>query len=201
MAEMFPRIRFNFFEGYESPLSTLRFCNFEMDGKQFNSAEQSFQFHKAEFFENNELAIQIMAEDINPVQCRRLGDTIDTSSAGPNWPEYARCLMERICTAKFRQNEGFRKYLFKTRGSHLVYCDPEDRFWGNGLKKTNPKAKESANWLGPNHLGDILVRTRDTLMKLPDYKSQLDTIIAEEETNKRKYQAKLERMKRIRTTP
>ena len=99
---------------------------------------------------------------------RRLGSALSTL-AGNNWPNFAKVIMERACMEKFKANDGLRKYLFKTKGSHLVYCNPEDLFWGIGLRKSNQKRHDSTYWLGPNHLGDILVRVRDTLLKDPKY--------------------------------
>ena len=105
---------------------------------------------------------------------------------------------------QFEQNEGLRTYLFKTSGSRLVYANPWDRFWGVGLEKMDPKTRKPREWLGKNHLGELLMEVRTNLMAMSKYQDQVEKISNEkhkssEKTTKNK--DKEPAMKKIRATP
>ncbi len=95
-----------------------------------------------------------------------------------------------FCLFQFTQNDGLRKYLFKTVGSQLVFCDPTDGFWGNGLRRYDPLNKSGPMaWPGKNFLGQILEDVRESLMKNPAYKDLLAEVTKEKDKNKRKLDA------------
>ncbi len=188
--------------GYESPLSNLRFSDFTLDGIQYNSVEQCFQYLKAEYFGEYDLMRDIIQENISPIKCRELGQKINTREPPIDWFPTAIKIMENACLAKvkifneifqflllnsvffkFIQNEGPRKYLFKTGDSTLVCCEPLDRFWSSGLRKYDPRLRNPNEWPGRNELGEILRRVRDGMIIRPEYKDILKTI--EKEDSKR----------------
>ncbi len=214
-------VRYSKFDTFESPLSNLWFSNFKLDGKKYNSVEQFFQFQKAEFFDDKVTAGKVMDGDINPWECRRLGDAVDMTNATPTvnkiWPEYAKELIRKACLAKFSQNDWMRKYLFKSTGNPLVYCDLFDRFWGNGLRKYDLLNKAGpTGWPGMNHLGQILDSVWETMMKDPAHQELAKKVTRDKHKNKRKLESyhkrKLEsyhkkkavpaeNMKKIKITP
>ncbi|RLA25929.1 MAG: hypothetical protein DRR11_20400 [Gammaproteobacteria bacterium] len=72
---------------------------------------------------------------------------------------------------QFTQNDGARKYLFKTAGNRLVYCDQNDLLLGIGINRFDQRSNDPALWMGENWLGDVLMVIRDNLMKLPEYQA------------------------------
>ena len=69
-----------------------------------------------------------------------------------------------------------KRYLFKTAGNTLLYCNPNDSIWGTGSGKP-----DTASFPGENKLGKMLMEVRDELMKA-EPKQDYDT-------NKNKRQA------------
>ena len=175
------------FSGFESPLSNVRFSTIEKDGKAFNSVEQYFQYYKAEFFGNKEVAKKIM-ESSNPMECTRIGAELDKVKAPAKWVDNAEKIMREACYAKFTQNEPIQRYLFKTTGSYLVFCHPEDYYWGIGLLKADPRSRNPRQWQGKNRLGEILMGVRDKLMKQPEYAVVAKAAVQQKEEAKRKMQ-------------
>ena len=91
---------FTFFDSYDSPLSNLRYTFFVLDGQEYNSAEQYFQFQKAKYF-NNPVAMEgILKEGVNPLECKKIGEEIDTSQASSHWTERAIEIMKKALLAK-----------------------------------------------------------------------------------------------------
>jgi ribA/ribD-fused uncharacterized protein len=67
--------RYSKFYGFETPLSNTRFSRIEMDGIRFHSVEQYFNYHKAKYFGQEDLAQKIM-EAATPMDAYRLGRDI-----------------------------------------------------------------------------------------------------------------------------
>ena len=80
------------------------------------------------------------------------------------WEQVARDVVYKGCYAKFTQNQDLKQALLATAGTTLVEASPEDRIWGIGLRKTDPRALNRATWRGTNWLGEILTKVREDLL-------------------------------------
>lgn len=110
------------------------------------------------------------------------------------WREHRDKVMLAAVTAKFSQNVHIYRYLMSTYPYYLAEarytaffcfrlpncfhllcfclpCSPSDLYWGTGRSPTNEDGLEElfnpATWPGSNHLGEILTKLRDSLMKNP----------------------------------
>lgn len=73
---------------------------------------------------------------------------------------------------QFRQNEPALKYLLKTGNSQICFCHPTDSFLGIGIGKAEPESRNPDKWRGRNLLGQMLMKTRDSLRN--DFKEKID---------------------------
>ncbi len=92
--------RFTQFDGFENPLGNLKFSELVLEDITFNSAEQCFQYFKAKYFNDEAAMKEIMRSNINPVECLKIGEQLDTSRATDDWPIAAMGIMRNICFAK-----------------------------------------------------------------------------------------------------
>ena len=88
------------FHGRFCPLSNFYPCNFEVNGKRFNSTEQFYQYQKAVYSGRWSLSHKILFTS-DPVDIKKLGDTLDRD----RWPaELQITTMKKGLHAKFTQN-------------------------------------------------------------------------------------------------
>ena len=97
--------RFSRFYGFETPLSNTRYSRIEVDGESFHSVEQYFNYHKAKYFGQDDLAQQIMDPKTTPMDSFRLGRSIkipsdQTPEQQREWIETAMNIMEKGLKAK-----------------------------------------------------------------------------------------------------
>ena len=88
------------FYGFETPLGNIRYSYIEVDGECFNSMEQYFNYHKAKYFKQEELAQHIMDPKTTPMDSFRLGRSIkipsdQTPEQQREWIETAMNIMEK----------------------------------------------------------------------------------------------------------
>ena len=142
------------FHGGDSTFSSFYKVQFSLDGQQFNSTEQYFQYQKALYTENIEIATKILKTK-EPIDQYLLGKKIINNEA--KWTtEKAKEVMEIANKAKFNQNDNLKKELMETGKKTLVECNPHDSFWSNGPRITQNEADDSPKWKGGNALGIIL---------------------------------------------
>jgi ribA/ribD-fused uncharacterized protein len=84
------------------------------------------------------------------------------------WLPEARNFMFRGVWAKFLKNPTLARTLLDTGDRTLVEGSPLDKLWGVGLAWDNPKINDSANWLGKNWLGEVLMVVRGLLAELDE---------------------------------
>ena len=99
--------RFSRFYGFETPLSNTRYSRIEVDGLSFHSVEQYFNYHKAKYFGQEELAAQILNPETTPMDSFRLGQSIkvpddQTREQQREWIKTATEIMEKGLRAKVR---------------------------------------------------------------------------------------------------
>lgn len=125
-----------------------------------NNFKRSRMYVYNHWWNNVETPYQAMkcvkSEDFNkirlaatPREARDLGQTVELV---PYWNEVKNDIMAECVMAKFLQNKDFLEQLLATGGAELVEDSPVDSYWGCG-----------ADGKGLNHLGKILMQTREKL--------------------------------------
>ena len=145
-----------------SPLSNFfRLNNFEVDGTQFHSVEQYFQWSKAIYAEMPSIANKIKVSS-SPAECKRLGQSTKISEKDQNWLAEAKRVMEKACRIKFTNDLRAKQYLLETGATILAEAGP-DAIWGIGLHINDQDVGDSSKWKGANLLGKILENIRNEL--------------------------------------
>lgn len=122
-------------------------------GVTFNSAEQAYQFKKAQFHGRQDLAIKILRTR-SPFQIKKIANGIIQCQA---WHEVKTEIMQEILNEKAKQCSTFRKSLVKTGSKKLIHNVESDSFWGCG-----------DNFLGQNVQGMLLEELRMSIqLELP----------------------------------
>jgi len=116
---------------------------------------------KARLFGDQDVCGQILATN-DPRAHKRLGRKVRGFSDRA-WKDNREEIVYQGNMAKFGQNEGLREVLLGTGERTLVEASPYDRIWGIGLKSTDPRAEDPAQWQGLNLLGNVLMRVRNDL--------------------------------------
>lgn len=153
---------------WDGPFSQWESSDFELDGVEYNCAEQYMMAEKARLFGDEETLEQIMDSD-DPATQKKLGRLVQDFDQGI-WEEdedngYPRCwnIVWRGNMAKFSQNPHLLQELLATKDTVLVECSPTDCIWGIGLRESDPGVENPANWRGTNWLGEVLTVVRGFL--------------------------------------
>jgi hypothetical protein len=143
------------FAGQLSYLSNFYTCKITIDGKDYTSVEQYFQYSKAIYSYNTELAMKICCTS-DPVAQKQLGGRLKKSDA--DWDSGP--VMTKAVRAKFEQHSTLMEYLKNTEGHTLVHANAHDNYWANGLGINNKDVLNQQKWNGTNKLGNILAAIR-----------------------------------------
>ncbi|SES21773.1 NADAR family protein [Actinokineospora terrae] len=164
------RDKFLFFWGHQPErdgtigrgcLSQWWLAAFEVDGVRFTTAEHYMMWRKAELFEDDDRAEQILRA-AHPAQAKDLGRTVRGFDAA-QWAAHRYDIVLAGSVAKFEQNPDLRAYLLGTGQRVLVEASPLDAVWGIGLTADDPRAEDPTQWPGLNLLGRALGQARDIL--------------------------------------
>ncbi len=136
-------------------------CAFEVDGQQYNCAEQYMMAQKAKLFDDEEIYGQILLET-DPKAIKRLGRLVKNYDDAV-WSAKRFEVVVKGNMAKFSQNEALRKFLLGTGSRIIVEASPKDRLWGIGLDEFAKDAVDPTLWKGENLLGFALMEVRDRL--------------------------------------
>ena len=144
------------------PLSNFFLCDIVgNDGHIYCCAEQYFQVKKVEFFNRDDLKLQILAAE-DPVSMKRLGDIVKPPKGSP-WHVEKDKIMKSVVLSKLEQNPSIAKYLLSTGSAQLIEAT-HHQYWGAGCG-----AKDSAlfdgSFKGKNIMGGILAEVRTQLKK------------------------------------
>jgi ribA/ribD-fused uncharacterized protein len=152
-----PHIGENFVAFYNasSPFSNFYRAKFTIGGTEYAHVEQYFTASKAKITGNGEMYRQIMQED-SPYRCKALAKQLQNSV---EWKREQEKVMETGCAAKFEQNAHLLNFLLQTEQKTLIEARADDKFWGAGLKHTDPKLV-AEKVPGKNKLGKILMKIR-----------------------------------------
>ena len=147
----------------QTPLSNFFPALIECDGDAFQTVEQYYQYQKAKFCEEHDVAAKIKQEN-DPGICKRLGDAIKIKPKDmEGWHSESKVLMKKACKAKFTQDMVSKTCLLNTRDKLLCECS-FNRFWGTGLPLKDIKNGKKSEWVGKNALGEILMDIRTELV-------------------------------------
>lgn len=153
---------------WDGPFSQWCSSPFVIDSTEYSCAEQYMMAQKARLFGDHYALVGIISTQ-DPEEQKRIGRSI-VGYSDDAWQQLE-ANGKPLCwnvvfkgnLAKFEQNEGLRKELFKTAGTTLVEASPVDTIWGIGLKQTDPRAQDRTKWLGKNWLGEVLTEVREAL--------------------------------------
>lgn len=134
---------------------------FEVDGIQYETAEQFMMAKKALLFEDYTIYADIMNEK-DPKKCKDLGKLVRHFDA-EKWDSCKSEIIYNGNLAKFLQNYELREKLLATGDKVLAEASPYDKIWGIGLKASNLDATNPDKWNGQNLLGRALMEVRNTL--------------------------------------
>ena len=157
--------KYHFF--WSGPFSQWQRARFEMDGVEFNTAEQAMMYHKAKVFGDDTIAEAILATSDARKQ-KALGRKVKGFDNAV-WDKHKEDIVLRANRAKFGQNKGLRRKLFQTGDRQLVEASPLDLIWGIGLDADNARTTPPDQWPGKNLLGKIITQVREELrQQYPD---------------------------------
>ncbi len=134
---------------------------FEVNGVVYNTAEHWMMCKKAELFDDNIIAAQIVAAS-NPKEVKQLGRQIKGFDAAA-WDAVKFEIVVSGNLHKFSQNEALKKFLLSTGNSILVEASPVDAIWGIGMAEDDKNIINPEQWKGENLLGYALMQVRDRL--------------------------------------
>lgn len=138
-------------------------CRFEIDGIEYNCAEQYMMAEKARSFKDTGTLAKILASD-NPDIIKKLGREVRNFNEHV-WRMESRSAVVKGNVAKFLQNKNLGDFLLGTGEKILVEASPYDRIWGIGMRDSK-EAYDPNNWKGTNELGFALMEVRDILRNL-----------------------------------
>ncbi|CAJ1959845.1 unnamed protein product [Cylindrotheca closterium] len=134
---------------------------YELNGCEYNTAEQGMMHGKARLFGDEEIGMQILATS-DPRKIKQLGRKVRGFNE-KEWKKNRETIVYQNNMAKFTQNEYMKDVLLSTKGALLVEASPHDRIWGIGLREEDAKKISPMKWKGQNLLGKILTRVREDI--------------------------------------
>jgi ribA/ribD-fused uncharacterized protein len=154
--------RFVFFFGKDDFLSNWHPARFTIKSVTFGCVEQFMMYSKAMLFSCTDIAEQVL-QTSDPKTQKALGRKVRNFDAAI-WDAKRLNIVTVGCREKFAQNPRLRDLLIATGTRHLVEASPYDRVWGIGLRETDAKAENPAQWIGQNLLGEALMAARSILI-------------------------------------
>ena len=139
-------------------LSNFYRCQIRFRGRTYICLEQAYQCTKALLVDAS--AFARIFKSSSPAEMKRWGGQITVND---HWETHKLQIMEDLLLCKFEQNRQLYYSLLNTR-PHLLIESTLDVFWGAGCK-FGSIALEEGCWEGQNHLGRLLVRVRDYLVR------------------------------------
>lgn len=154
------------FSSEHSFLSNFHSCSFHINGQQFHSSEQAYQFIRAKKLGAPEIADKVMRAK-SAKECKKQS-YLCTST--PEWDQEKRAHMKVIVQEKFFQNDNLQTRLLDTGVNTLIEATT-DTFWGAGAV-LGSKLLSSGRWSGMNTLGQILGEVREDIKRTKSWEQQ-----------------------------
>ena len=148
------------FFGELNPVSNFHRSHFIVDNRWFHCAEQFIQLKKAEYFNDRQIALKILASD-SAIECKQLAQNIKNYDIS-RWNEVAEDKCYEGILEKFSQNLTLNKVLQNT-GNKAIAESCYNRKFGTGVPLHSPEALNTDLWIGENLMGRILTNVRETL--------------------------------------
>lgn len=164
------RLKFLFFWGHQAIpgdrpgpgcLSQWWAADVEVDAVRYRSAEHYMMAEKARQFGDAAAAERILRAS-HPGEAKKFGRTV-RGFDDDAWARVRFDIVVRGNLAKFSQNEALARYLVGTGERVLVEASPQDRIWGIGMTRDDPRATNPLQWRGLNLLGFALMEVRHQL--------------------------------------
>jgi hypothetical protein len=154
--------QYHFFYSTSSPFSNFHPAPFvDEQGNYFFCSEQYMMYQKAILFGDSETAKEILAEESEPKNCKRLGRRVQNFD-DEIWGSNARRIVAEGVYFKFTQNPSMKKVLLETNNMKLVEAAPQDRVWGIGYSEAKALLVPRNRW-GKNWLGSVLMGVRERI--------------------------------------
>lgn len=137
---------------------------FDQNGVLYESAEKYMMAEKARFF-NDQIALDNIMGSKSPREQKAFGRKVGTYAGADKfdaikWDAICQEVVFRGTLFKFSQNHDLRAHMAASGEKMIVEASPEDRVWGIGLAKEDPRALDPSKWLGQNLLGIAIMRVR-----------------------------------------
>jgi ribA/ribD-fused uncharacterized protein len=159
---------------YGGPFSQWAWSPFEVDGVQYNCAEQYMMAQKARMFNDDRILRAIMAST-SPSEQKHLGKMVKgfrgakwDAQDREAWASVSRDVVARGSLAKFTSTVELYQTLMETEHTLLVEASPTDVIWGIGLADYDEGCCDPAQWRGTNWLGQVLTDLRESLIRARD---------------------------------
>jgi ribA/ribD-fused uncharacterized protein len=136
-------------------------CGFQIEGVHYATAEHFMMAEKARLFGDMEILPEILSAS-TPALAKQAGRKVRNFQL-EKWDQHCFEIVVKGNLAKFSQNRNLKDWLLSTSPVVLVEASPDDRIWGIGLVREDPRAQDPAKWQGRNLLGFALMRVRDLL--------------------------------------
>ena len=134
---------------------------FVIDGITFNTCEQYMMYKKAMLFGDENIANQILHEEL-PAAQKALGKQVKGFDRAI-WDQHCFSIVYQGNYAKFTQNEDLKNQLLATEDDVIVEASPVDFIWGIKQEVGDPTNEDPANWRGLNLLGFVIMTVRNQL--------------------------------------
>jgi len=153
---------FTFFNGVKSIYHVNYITNFIISDVTYNSVQQFRQHRKAQLFDDDVRATQIL-NATNPDEQRGIGLKV-TYFNQDTWNNKSNLLMHEGNFHKFMQNNELKQELLAKTGTTLVQACPFKGDWSTGYFVDNPNCHNRQKWIGKNKLGEILTNLRGEIL-------------------------------------
>lgn len=138
-------------------------CLFMYQDQKFFNSEQAFMWEKALFFDDFEIAEQLLAET-NPKYAKALGRKVKNFN-DEMWALASYPAMIAVNYAKWSSSHYLKDTLLSTYPKKLVEASPFDKIWGVGLRQDDDRILDEKQWQGMNLLGKALMNVRKEIME------------------------------------
>ena len=135
--------------------------SFEIDGKNFNTAEQYMMYKKAILFGDEDIANAIMRTR-DPKEQKSLGRQVRGFDEDV-WKSHCKKFVYEANYAKFTQDQDLLNEFVSYGDREIVEASPQDKIWGIGLHYNDKRCEYKSQWKGTNWLGEAIMRVRQTL--------------------------------------